>query len=151
LEDNDDELLWKHSESGDLQSKEAYCFKNQQYQELQWAKIICCCDIPPSKSLFVWRFMHEKVPTDENLINRGCNIPSTCFLCCANTENSMHLFFQCPYSVRLWSWIASAINKVLQFCSMKDMWKLCDLSWSPQCKVVITEVLVNIPNTIWYA
>jgi len=120
LENNDDELLWKHSESGDLQLKEAYCFKNQQYQELQWAKIIWNSDIPPSKSLFVWRLMHEKVPTDENLIIRGCNIPSMCSLGCANTENSMHLFFQCPFSVRLWSWFAGALNKVLQFFSMED-------------------------------
>jgi hypothetical protein len=26
--------------------------------------------------LFVWRLMHGKVPTDENLMARGCYIPS---------------------------------------------------------------------------
>jgi len=65
--------------------------------------------------------MHEKVPTDENLKNRSCIIPSMCSLCCANDESSMHLFFQCPYAVRLWSWFACAINKVLQFSSIEDM------------------------------
>ncbi|PNX55100.1 ribonuclease H [Trifolium pratense] len=54
-------------DTGDLQLKEAYQFKHQQYQDLLWAKIIWSPDIPPSKSLLAWRLMHEKVLTDENL------------------------------------------------------------------------------------
>jgi hypothetical protein len=34
---------------------------------------------------------------------------------------------------------------------MDDMWKLCDLNWSPQCKSVITSALINLLNVIWYA
>lgn len=65
--------------------------------------------------------MHEKIPTDENLKNRGCIIPTMFSLCCANDESSMHLFFQCHYAVRLWLRFACAINKVLQFSSIEDM------------------------------
>jgi hypothetical protein len=71
-----DKLLWKHTDDGDLQLKEAYLFNSHTWQELHWAKIIWCAEIPPSKSLFVWRLMNDKVPTDENLKYRGCFVPS---------------------------------------------------------------------------
>ncbi|MCI03696.1 ribonuclease H protein, partial [Trifolium medium] len=61
MEPSQDKLLWKHTDSGDLQLKEAYHFKIQQFQDLYWANTIWSPDIPPSKSL---------LPTDENLILR---------------------------------------------------------------------------------
>jgi ribonuclease HI len=32
---------------------------------------------------------------------------------------------------------------------MEDIWKLCDLNWSPQCKVTITAAIINLLHTIW--
>jgi mannosylglycoprotein endo-beta-mannosidase len=131
LEDYHDKLLWKHSDSGDLELKQAYSFKRQQYQDLYWAKLIWIHAIPPSKSLLVWRLMHQKVPTDENLMSRGCAIPSICNLCSCHSESSFHIFFECAFAVRLWSWLAGCLNITIQFTCMEDMWKLCDLNWSP--------------------
>ncbi|PNX59785.1 hypothetical protein L195_g059860, partial [Trifolium pratense] len=31
---------------------------------------------------------------------------------------------------------------------MEDIWKLCDLNWSPQCKVTLTAAIINLLNTI---
>jgi hypothetical protein len=76
FEHSQDRLLWKHTDNGDLQLKAAYQFILQQFHDLNWAKQIWSIDIPPSKSMFVWRLMHEKVPTDENLMIKGCFIPS---------------------------------------------------------------------------
>jgi hypothetical protein len=105
LEEYHDKLLWKHSDNGDLELKQAYTFKMQQYQVLHWAKLIWNPSIPPSKSLFAWRLMHNKVPTDENLMTRGCVIPSMCNLCNCNSGSSFHIFFfECAFAVRLWSW-----------------------------------------------
>jgi len=93
LEDKDDLLIWKHSTSGTLSLKEAYQFKKPQTATLNWASKIWCKDIPPLKSLLVWRLMHDKVPTDEKLMERGCSIPSMCSLCSIHTETTFHLFF----------------------------------------------------------
>jgi len=123
----------------------------QRFQDLHWAKNIWCFDIPPSNSMFMWRLMHENIPTDENLMQRGCYIPSRCSLCLMNSETSFHLFFQCPFVVRIWPWFTISIDKVLQFQSMDDIWKICDQSWSPQCKIVIKAALINLLNIIWYA
>jgi ribonuclease HI len=95
--------------------------------------------------------MHEKIPTDENLMRRGCFIPSMCNLCNKHAESSFHIFFECDFAIKLWSWLATCLNFTLQFLSMEDMWKVCDLNWSPQCKVTVTAAIINLLNTIWLA
>ncbi|KAK2364421.1 hypothetical protein QL285_089294 [Trifolium repens] len=150
LEACNDRFLWKHTDSGDLELKQAYIFKCQQVQDLHWAKQIWNVAIPPSKSLMVWRLMHDKMPTDEKLMERGCVIPSMCNLCNNHVESSFHLFFECPYAIRLWSWLAGCLNVTLQFQSKEDIWKLCDWNWSPQCKVTITAAIINLLNTLWH-
>jgi hypothetical protein len=70
LDQSSDKFLWKHTDTSDLELKQAYCFKMQQFQDLLWAKLIWNPTIPPSKSLMVWRLMHRKMPTDENLMYR---------------------------------------------------------------------------------
>jgi ribonuclease HI len=144
-----DQLLWIHTDSGDLQLKDAYCFKFQQFQELPWAKLIWSSDIPPSKSLLVWRLMHDKVPTDEQLIRRGCYMPSMCSLCFKQAESTFHLFFDCSFAIALWSWLANCLNISLQFTSMEDMWKIPELQWSPQAKITIIAAIINLLNSIW--
>lgn len=74
-----------------------------------------------------------------------------CSLCFMNSETSFHLFFQCPFAVKIWSWFATSIDKALQFQSMEDIWKICDQSWSRQCNIVIKAALINLLNIIWYA
>ncbi|KAK2410614.1 hypothetical protein QL285_045971 [Trifolium repens] len=150
LEEYPDKLLWKHPNSGDLEHKQAYSFKLQQYQDLHWAKLIWNPDIPPSKSLLVWILMHQKVPTNENLISRGCVIPSMCNFCNAHSESSFHIFFECAFAVRLWSWLAGCLNITIQFSCMDDMWKLCDLNWSLQAKVTLIAAITNLLNAIWF-
>ncbi|KAK2364401.1 hypothetical protein QL285_089276 [Trifolium repens] len=149
MEPDADSLLWKNIDDGDLTLKEAYLFKLQQVHDLPWANSIWSSDIPPSKSLLVWRIMHDKVPTDENLMSRGCYIPSICNLCSCHVETTFHLFFECSYAIRLWSWFAGCVNQVLHFSSLEDMWKIADLNWSPQCRVTITAAIVNLLNTLW--
>lgn len=145
-----DQLLWRHASSGNLLLKDAYDFKNHKYQNVHWAECILNKDIPPARSLFVWRFMHNKVPTDENLMITECNLPSMCSICLKCFENSFHLFFECHLATKLWACLANVIRLPLLFTSKEDIWNLCDKAWSPQCNVVLQAVLVNLIDTIWY-
>jgi hypothetical protein len=149
VESTNDKLLWIHTDSGNLLLKDAYFCKSQQFQDLHWANVIWSPDFPPSKSLFVWRLMHDKVPTDEHLLNRGCFLPSMCNFCCKHIESSFHIFFQCDFAIQLWSWLAKCLDLTLQFTSMEDMWKITELNWSPQCRVTITAAIINLINSIW--
>jgi hypothetical protein len=128
LEPTQDLLLWKHSDSGEFHLADAYKFISPQFQDLDWSKFLWSPDIPPSKSLLAWRLMHNKMPTAENLKLRGCVFPSMCSLCCSKEESSFHLFFECQFAIKIWSWFANCLDMVLQFYSMEDMWKICDLN-----------------------
>jgi ribonuclease HI len=149
LEVTQDTLIWKHTDNGDLELKQAYDFMLPRVQDLHWAKMVWNADIPSSKSFLAWRLMHEKLPTDENLMTRGCAIPSMCSFCHNHVESSFHIFFQCDFAIKLWSWLAGCLNTTLQFTSMDDMWKLCDSNWSPQGKVTIIAAIINLLHTIW--
>ena len=74
-----------------------------------------------------------------------------CSLWGKHSESSFHLFFQCSFALKLWSWLAGTLNKNLHFNCLEDIWKLCDLSWSPQCKLVVKASIINLLNIIWYA
>jgi ribonuclease HI len=150
LEPKPDMLIWKSSSSGDLSFKEAYLFYVEPGNQLSWAKTIWSIDIPPTKSLLVWRLMHGKIPSDENLMIRGCNLASQCSLCCKQSESSWHLFFECDFAVQIWMWFSSIININCTFNSPYDIWSICDRGWSPQCKIVILSALICIINGIWY-
>jgi hypothetical protein len=53
LEQFDDQLLWKHSTSGELSLKEAYLFLSPANQKLSWAKLIWHNFILPSNSFMM--------------------------------------------------------------------------------------------------
>ncbi|CAJ2667996.1 unnamed protein product [Trifolium pratense] len=151
VEETLDQLCWNNSPSGMISMKLAYDFKRKHYTPKHWAKSIWSIDIPPSKSLLVWRLMHDKVPTDDKLMERGCNIPSMCSLCHTHSESTFHLFFECNFVFSLWCWMASILNTTLHFQSIEDIRLLCDGSWSPQCKITIKAAIVNLLNSIWHA
>lgn len=73
-----------------------------------------------------------------------------CNQCHKHVENTFHMFFTCSYAINIWSWLASALNLSLNFTCLEDIWKICDMNWSPQCKVVVTSALINLFNTIWF-
>lgn len=94
--------------------------------------------------------MHNKLLTDENMMGRGCCIASMCSTCNNATESIFHPFFQCLVAMKIWSWLASMLNTNLQLSSPDNIWKLCDKSWTPQRKVVVKAVIINILSTIWF-
>ena len=61
-----------------------------------WATTIWSIYIPPSRSLIVWRIMHDKMRTDEKLKQSCCNLPSIYNLCLNHKETTFHLFLTVP-------------------------------------------------------
>ncbi|GAU22346.1 hypothetical protein TSUD_106740 [Trifolium subterraneum] len=135
---------WKASlltmaDTGELNLSDAYRFKLQQFQDLHWAKLIWNPDIPPSKSCLAWSLMHNKVPTDENLMLRGCALPSMCSLCNKNVESSFHIFFECNNSKQ------SSSNSIRDFIVLKHF----KVSIHPPKIPLLKEVLWQPPLVNW--
>ncbi|PNY16684.1 hypothetical protein L195_g013409 [Trifolium pratense] len=53
------------------------------------------------------------MPTDENLVKRGCVVVSVCVLCFAHLETTVHLFLSCPFAQQLRCWLGSLLHYVL--------------------------------------
>jgi hypothetical protein len=94
LIEKDDQFIWKHTHDGSLSFKDAYHYHCNVSQNISSAKIIWNISIPPSKSLMVWRSLHNKLPTDDNLSARGCQLPSMCSLCKKGQETTSHLLLE---------------------------------------------------------
>lgn len=94
-------MVWPSSTDSNLTMKEAYRFKAFPSNKLMWIGKLWNTDIPPSKSLLVWRIMNEVIPSDDALQIRGCNSCSMCSICKESCESSSHLFFGCAYVVRI--------------------------------------------------
>lgn len=147
----EDKFIWKKSHDGNLSFKDAYIFQSaSNHQHPSWSKIIWNAAIPPSKSLLTWRILHEKMPTDEHLIQRGCQIPYICSMCALASESSVHLFLECNFAQQIWNWLRSILNINFNLTSFFDPLKAIDRNWSPQWKVVILAAIISCYNTIWF-
>jgi hypothetical protein len=151
LVDKEDKLLWTHSHDGELSFKDSFSFHCNTGQNIGWTKFVWNLSIPPSKSFVIWRCLHSKILTDDNLSLRGCNLPSMCSLCEKHLESSKHLFLECRFAKNIWSWLAAVLNVNFAFMDFSDIFKLCSASWSPLCKLVISAAIVNCFYFIWYA
>jgi ribonuclease HI len=151
LVDKEDKLLWTHSHDGELSLKDSFSFHCTAGQNIGWTNFVWNLSIPPSKSFVIWRCLHSKIPTDDNLSLRGCNLPSMCSLCEKHVESSKHLFLECCFAKNIWSWLAAVLNVNFAFLDFSDIFKFCSASWSPLCKLVISAAIVNCVYFIWYA
>lgn len=146
----EDTLCWNHIASGILSLKDVFLFKSSHGQKLHWRKTFWSPDIPPSKSMLVWRILHDRMPTNENLIKRGSTLASVCSTCLKTSETTDHISFHCYVARKLWDWFATVLNSSLQFRDFNDVWTTVNKHWSPQCLVVIKACIVNILSSIWY-
>jgi len=103
-------MVWKNTTHGLLTLKEAYMFNTPGGQNAHWSKLVWNQDIPPTKSLLTWRLMHQRIPTDNNLMLRGCSLASICSNCSQTAETSFHLFFECEFAKYLWNCLAGILN-----------------------------------------
>jgi hypothetical protein len=103
----DDRLIWTSSQDGLLNAKKAYFHLFPSTATVAWAVWIWHSFIPPSSSFVVWRALHDRLPTDENLIKRGCTVVSVCSLCLAGLETTSHLFLSCSFAAQLWNWLGT--------------------------------------------
>ncbi|XP_058749874.1 uncharacterized protein LOC131622872 [Vicia villosa] len=146
-----DALVWKKSTNGMLSIKEAYKEIIKPCPSAVWSNFPWDIDSPPSHSMLVWRLMHNKVPTDDNLQLRGFSFPSVCSLCLSSTESSKHLFFDCSYVRHIWNWLDSIMLLSFSINGIEDCKRALHHSWSAQVKAVVNACIVGIIYNIWNA
>jgi hypothetical protein len=94
----EDRLVWCPSIDGNLSAKQAFEFLYPAQQQVNWTTWIWHACVPPSASFIAWRCFHNKMPTDENLVNKGYIVVSGCTMCLSNVETTSHLFLTCGFA-----------------------------------------------------
>jgi len=150
--EENDTRIWSPVDTDILNLKVAYVHCSPATNNVSWGKLIWNISISPFKSLLFWRLLHNKLPTDENLMLGGMVIPSCCSLCYKKEENTNHLFFDCDYASNIWRWMASSIGLFNnQIFSLQEVLQILNFQRSPQCKILVLSVVINSVNAIWYA
>ncbi|GAU46013.1 hypothetical protein TSUD_401350 [Trifolium subterraneum] len=146
----EDKLVWKNSKDGDLSAKDAYLHLTPPPTSLHWATLIWQGFIPPSCSFILWRIIHNKMPTDDNLRLRGCTVVSVCVLCKSAFETSEHLFLSCQFAQRIWSWLAMMINCSIDLTLAKALLLCCGWQRSHTRDVILSSIIHTV-HTLWMA
>lgn len=121
LSPTSNQKVWCHSDTRVLSFKEAYNFLNPSSNQLSWCQLIWKQFIPPSKSFLIWRIMHKRMLTDENLRARGCVTVSIRSLCYSAAETTDHLFLSCDFAQNIWSWLSSVLHCVINQTSISSL------------------------------
>ncbi|XP_019423006.1 PREDICTED: uncharacterized protein LOC109332480 [Lupinus angustifolius] len=149
-DDGCDNLVWQHTSDGVLSLKASHKALSVPSPNLSWCKLIWARCIPPSKSFLIWRILHRKMPTYDNLQSRGCMLASTCSLCYFATEDSNHLFLTCCFARSIWNWVMTVFSINFDFTSVASILSSCNHHFNKQVTEVLLACVINAINGIWY-
>ncbi|XP_019433032.1 PREDICTED: uncharacterized protein LOC109339940, partial [Lupinus angustifolius] len=145
-----DNLVWQHTSDGVRTLKASYMALSVPSPKLSWCKLIWARCIPPSKSFLIWRILHRKMPTDDNLQSRGCMMASACSLCHSATEDPNHLFLTCCFAKSIWNWSMSVLSINLDFTSVASILSSRNHHFNKQVTEVLLACVINAISGIWY-
>ena len=146
-----DSFVWTHFADGRLTSQHAVSFLRSAAPSLPWADRIWTSCIPPSHSFSYWRLMHGKMPTDENLRNKGCVIVSVCCFCLNSVETSEHLFLHCTFSSDLWAWLGGKLHRSIDCTSIASLLNCIPTHCSSQVSNIYLAAILHTVHIIWLA
>ena len=104
-----DRLMWKYSMDENYCTKIAYELLTEELsgsqQPQQERKIWAAtwkAHVPLRIINFVWKLLHDSLPTKATLHNRGISNDDTCPLCNYDEETPTHMFLLCSFSRACW-------------------------------------------------
>ena len=91
-----------------------------------WAPLLWHKGLIPRHAKTTWLFILDRNPTLDRLLSWGLDVDTICLLCGNADESRNHLFFECQYSVEVWSSICARLN----FTSPPTSWN-ATMTWLP--------------------
>lgn len=102
--------------------------------------------VPPKVKNLIWRMCRGCLPTRVRLVDKGVTCPTNCASCASNSEDLLHVFFDCPFALQVWNktglWSSvhhaisvtdsavSAIFHLLEHLSADLIQRLSSVLWS---------------------
>ncbi|KAL0374196.1 UNVERIFIED_CONTAM: hypothetical protein Sradi_3335300 [Sesamum radiatum] len=106
-----DSPCWKVSPTGSFNVKTAWDLIRDGRLRRPLLKELWYQTIFPSISIFMWRLIHNFVPVDERLREKGIPIVSKC-LCCQQSETIPHLFLNSVVIREVWVFFGALFHLI---------------------------------------
>lgn len=97
-----DTTTWTFTSNGKFTSRSCSNLVNQASPPLADFNWIWALRCPNKIKFFLWKYLHNKLPTRAYLNYIGINIDPTCPMCKTSTENLEHIFITCPIVNEAW-------------------------------------------------
>lgn len=140
----DDLLVWTNTKNGGLSLKQTYNFLVTSSPFDLWTSFSWNPCISPSKSMLIWCFLHNRLPTNENMTIIGFAFTSMCSLCNKECETSPHIFFDYKFVSHIWSWFKDIFYIHNPINNLLDCKQAMHSEWSPQLIVTFNACLVSL-------
>ncbi|KAF5193345.1 Zf-rvt domain-containing protein, partial [Thalictrum thalictroides] len=105
-----DRVIWMPSSNGNFTSKSAYEALRKKKDRVNWHRLVWGKMVQPRQSFTCWQLFTGSLPTQDILRRRRIISESECIFCKASRENSIHLFFYCPFSKKIWASVKHEIG-----------------------------------------
>lgn len=112
ISSQEDKYIWDCSYSGMFTLSTSWELVRKRGLNSLIAK--CCWhkNIALKISLFLWKMLHNAIPTDLAVSKKGINLPSKC-LCCnsyPSVEYNNHIFLSSETALSVWTFYANLVN-----------------------------------------
>ncbi|XP_049401641.1 uncharacterized protein LOC125865486 [Solanum stenotomum] len=150
----DDIPLWTAAESGNFSVSSAWKLLRKRRPFARMDAKIWHKHVPYKMSCVTWRAIHNKMPTDDKIVDKFkiTNV-SKCVYCVATgmnpgLESSEHLFCKGDYAQRIWSSIIGRMDIITRHTNIRELLQRC---WNSTSKNPVVEYVLSIipPIIIW--
>ena len=76
-----DTLIWEKSIDGMVTCQRLYNNELPTAGNVSWGKFIWDSYIPPRRSVLLWKILHKRIATEEEVQRRGIQLASCCRFC----------------------------------------------------------------------
>ena len=129
----EDKWLWRDLQTCKYSVKFAYAIVSNSIPSASkdMYRVLWGLLVPPSTQCFVWRALHNRIVTKQNLIRRSVHLAdSLCVLCGTKEKTPSHLFLTCQIASIVWNccskWIE--VRSVIHF-SLKEQFEQFHCPW----------------------
>lgn len=93
--------------------------------------------------------IQKNLSIDEKMQHIGYTLVSMCSMCKCHPEKIDHIFFSCPFAVKLWQWLGKIINLNYPISSSAKVIQIYSTIRSPQSSLLIKFTCIFLINSIW--
>ena len=95
-------MLWLGSPNGTFSVSRAWEDTRNRSTQAPWYRVVWFKGQVPRHAFILWLAVKRRLCTLDRMVAQGIAQESQCLLCGVDAENHDHLFFQCPFSNRIW-------------------------------------------------